>query len=105
MEYLILLSFKSFAYMKPVKQTPKLPELELIGKKLKEVRKLKGYNNYEHLAFELEMSRSAYSRIENGANFELKTLIKICKLLGVTLEDFFQGINLPQPLKNKKNKV
>jgi transcriptional regulator with XRE-family HTH domain len=90
--------------MKPVKQTPKLPELELIGKKLKVVRKLKGYNNYEHLAFELEMSRSAYSRIENGANFELKTLIKICKLLGVTLEDFFQGINLPQPLKIKKNK-
>ena len=41
------------------------------------------------------MSRSAYWRLETGANFELKTLIKICTLLGVTLEDFFLGIKLP----------
>lgn len=41
------------------------------------------------------MSRSAYWRLETGVNFELKTLIKICKLLEITLEDFFQGINLP----------
>jgi len=41
------------------------------------------------------MSRSAYWRLETGANFELKTLIKICRLLNVSLEEFFQGITIP----------
>ena len=71
------------------------PELIAIAERLRQLRKDKGYKNYEHIAFELGMSRSAYWRLETGANFELKTLIKICTLLGVTLEDFFLGIKLP----------
>jgi len=45
------------------------------------------------------MSRSAYWKLESGKNFEIKTLIKVCKLLEITLEDFFKGIQLP---KNQK---
>jgi DNA-binding Xre family transcriptional regulator len=41
------------------------------------------------------MSRSAYWRLETGANFELKTLIKICRLLEISLEHFFKGIKIP----------
>lgn len=74
---------------------PKQPEMLLIADRLKELRKEKGYGNYEHIAFELGMSRSAYWRLETGANFELKTLIRTCRLLNVTLEEFFQGINVP----------
>lgn len=70
-------------------------ELDAIALRLKELRKAKGYSNYEHIAFALEMSRSAYWRLETGANFELKTLIKICRLLDVSLEDFFMGIDIP----------
>ena len=70
-------------------------EINAIALRLKELRKLKGYSNYEHIAFELGMSRSAYWRLETGANFELKTLIKICRLLNVSLEEFFQGIRIP----------
>ncbi len=70
-------------------------ELNAIALRLKELRKLKGYSNYEHIAFELGMSRSAYWRLETGANFELKTLIKICRLLDVSLEEFFKGIAIP----------
>jgi transcriptional regulator with XRE-family HTH domain len=66
-----------------------------VAARLKELRKSKGYSNYEHIAFELGMSRSAYWRLETGVNFELKTLIKICILLEITLEEFFEGINLP----------
>lgn len=77
--------------------TPKdnIEELQAIALRLKELRKAKGYSNYEHIAFALEMSRSAYWRLEKGANFELKTLIKICKLLDVSLEEFFRGIDIP----------
>ncbi len=76
-------------------QQLKLEELNAIAVRLKELRKAKGYSNYEHIAFALEMSRSAYWRLETGANFELKTLIKICRLLDVTLEEFFKGIKVP----------
>ena len=68
---------------------PNQDELKAIALRLKELRKAKGYSNYEHIAFDLEMSRSAYWRLETGANFELKTLIKICRLLEISLVDFF----------------
>jgi len=70
-------------------------EYQAIANRLKELRKEKGYSNYEHIAFELGMSRSAYWRLEKGANFELKTLIKICRLLNISLQEFFKGIDLP----------
>jgi transcriptional regulator with XRE-family HTH domain len=70
-------------------------ELKVIAERLKELRKAKGYSNYEHIAFELGMSRSAYWRLESGANFELKTLIKICRVLKISLEEFFKGIDAP----------
>ena len=75
---------------------PNQEELNAIALRLKELRKAKGYSNYEHIAFDLEMSRSAYWRLETGANFELKTLIKICRLLEISLEEFFKGIDIPK---------
>lgn len=81
--------------------TLKLEELNAIANRLKELRKEKGYTNYEHIAFALEMSRSAYWRLETGANFELKTLIKICRLLDISLEEFFQGIKIPNSKLSK----
>lgn len=78
-------------------ENPKSPELEAIALRIRELRKEKNYNNYEHIAFELGMSRSAYWRLEQGVNFEIKTLIKICTLLNVTLEEFFSGIDVPKP--------
>jgi transcriptional regulator with XRE-family HTH domain len=74
---------------------PNQEELKAIALRLKELRKAKGYSNYEHIAFYLEMSRSANWRLETGANFELKTLIKICRLLEISLEYFFKGIKIP----------
>ena len=42
------------------------------------------------------MSRSAYWRLESGANFELKTRIRICTLFQITLAEFFEGISFPK---------
>ena len=81
---------------KPIKNT-EFPEFDLIAERLRELRKAKGYTNYEHIAFDLGMSRSAYWKLESGSNFELKTLIKICKVLNITLEEFFTGIKSPSP--------
>jgi hypothetical protein len=32
----------------------------------------------------------------------MKTLIKVCKLLGITFEEFFVGVNVPKVGKKKK---
>jgi transcriptional regulator with XRE-family HTH domain len=64
-------------------------DFQWISQRLKQLRKEKGYKNYEHFAYELGMSRSAYWRIEKGSNFEMKTLFRICKLLGITVQEFF----------------
>jgi transcriptional regulator with XRE-family HTH domain len=82
----------------------KLPELITVGNRLKQVRKEKGFDNYEHIAYELGMSRSAYWRLESGENFSIKTLIKVCKLLGVTFAEFFEGVDVPKVEKKKKKK-
>ncbi|MGZ4054394.1 MAG: helix-turn-helix domain-containing protein [Bacteroidia bacterium] len=87
-----------------MKKTDKSPELEKIAARLKEIRKEKGFKNYEHIAFELGMSRSAYWRLESGENFSLKTLIRICKLLEITLEDFFEGVSVPKVIVKKKKR-
>ena len=79
--------------MKPEQIEREQTELKKIALRLKELRKSKGFTNYEHLAYELGMSRSAYWRIESGANFEIKTLIKICRVLNVTLSEFFEGVD------------
>jgi transcriptional regulator with XRE-family HTH domain len=73
-----------------------------VANRLKVLRKAHGYKNYEHIAFELNMSRSAYWRLESGVNFELKTLIKICELFKITLSDFFSDINFP--IKEEENR-
>lgn len=79
--------------MKDANSKSDYPEFQLIANRLKELRKEKGYTNYEHIAFELGMSRSAYWRLETGVNFELKTLIKVCRLLNVSLTEFFSKMD------------
>ena len=81
--------------MKRKSTTEHQADLMLISERLKHLRKAKGYNSYEHIAFELRMSRSAYWRLESGKNFQLVTLIRICELLQISLTEFFQGLELP----------
>ena len=86
--------------MENTKQNINQKEYSAIANRLKEPRKAKGYSNYEHIAYALEMSRSAYWRLDSSVNCGLKTLIKFCSLLEITSEDFFSGIELP--VKTKK---
>ncbi len=91
--------FLTFGVMEKSSIHTEFPEFELIAKRMRELRKAKGYANYEHIAFDLGMSRSAYWKLESGSNFELKTLIKVCRVLDVTLEEFFEGISVPSSKK------
>jgi hypothetical protein len=61
------------------KQTPKnkkpvdayiLKQLEKIGKRLQELRKKKGYSNYELFAYENGLPRAQYGRYERGQDLK-----------------------------------
>lgn len=68
------------------KETEKLNQL---GERLRHFRKMKGYTNYEHLAYDLGISRSQYGKYENGGNIKFSTLIKILDHLNISLKEFF----------------
>ena len=67
--------------------------LKKIGERLKYFRKKAGYTNSEYFAYENNISRPQYGKYEAGANIQLNTLIRILKLMNLTLEEFFTGFN------------
>ena len=65
-----------------------------IGSRLTELRKNKGYTSYEIFAFDHDISRMQYWRIEKGmANLTLKTLMKLLTIHKITIEDFFNSLS------------
>lgn len=81
---------------KEIKAGTKIEEsiyLKKIGERLKYFRKKAGYTNSDTFAYDNNISRPQYGKYEAGANIQLNTLIKILKLMDVTLEEFFQGFN------------
>ncbi len=60
-----------------------------IGWRLKELRLIKEYDNIEHFAFDFELGRSQYLKLENGkANFRIKTLLKALSIHDISFDDF-----------------
>ena len=66
--------------------------LEKIGSKLKQLRVDKGFSSYENFAYQNDLSRIQYWRMEKGTNFTIKNLLKILDIHKITLEDFFKDL-------------
>lgn len=67
-------------------------KINQISQKLKEIRLSKGYTSYETFAYENELNRVQYWRIESGRNITLKTLIKVLEIHEISLEEFFKDL-------------
>jgi len=67
--------------------------IQQIGDKLKQLRVQKGYTSYEHFAWENNLPRMQYWRMENGANITIKSLLKVLDVHGISLTKFFEDIN------------
>lgn len=65
-------------------------ELKQIGARIKELRKQLGYTSYETFANEHDIHRVQWGRYEQGLDLYTSTLIKITKVLGVSLKEFFR---------------
>lgn len=65
--------------------------LNKLSKRIKTLRKEKGFNSYELFAYDIEISRAGMSNYESGAfdDIRMRTLLKIIDGLGVTPKDFF----------------
>jgi transcriptional regulator with XRE-family HTH domain len=60
-----------------------------LGERLKQLRKAKGFSNYEQFAYTYEIGRAQYGRYEKGANISFTTLLKILTIHGISLKEFF----------------
>lgn len=67
-------------------------KINQISKKLKEIRLSKGYSSYETFAFDNNLNRVQYWRIESGSNITLKTLLKVLEIHKISLEEFFKDL-------------
>jgi transcriptional regulator with XRE-family HTH domain len=82
-----------------VKQEEALSSLlKRIGLKFTELRKQKGYTSHEDFAYDHEIPRVQYWRLEKGqTNVTMKSLIKLLAIHKLTVEEFFG--NLPKEPK------
>lgn len=65
--------------------------LKEIGAKVRTHRK-SAYKNYEDFAKAYKFNKVTISRLENGENFTMSSLIQVLRVLDISLEDFFNGI-------------
>lgn len=66
--------------------------LEKVAKKIKQLRKDKGYTSFQAFAYDFELNRVQYWRIESGQNITLKTLIKVLEIHQISLGEFFKDL-------------
>jgi transcriptional regulator with XRE-family HTH domain len=64
-------------------------QLLKIGNRLRQLRKAKGYSNYELFAFDNKIARAQYGRYEKGEDLRVSSLIKVLCALDIYLSEFF----------------
>jgi len=63
-----------------------------IANKIKELRIQKGYSSHENFAWDNNLNRVQYWRIEKGRNITMKTLLSILDIHKISLSDFFKDM-------------
>ncbi len=68
------------------------PRIKEMAAKIRELRIKKGYSNHETFAWDNEINRVQYWKVEKGSNITVKTLLKILDIHEISLSDFFKGM-------------
>jgi len=64
-------------------------DLEILGKRIRDLRLKKGYSNYEYFAYEHDIPRAQFGRYEKGEDLRYSSLLKVIRAFDMTLEEFF----------------
>jgi len=67
-------------------------ELSRIGAKLKALRIKKGFSSAEIFAYEHDINRVQYWRMERGANFTMQSLLRVLRIHKISFEEFSKGL-------------
>ena len=67
--------------------------LQAIGRRLTELRKSKGYTSHETFAYDYELSRVQYWKMEKGrSNLTIRSLLKLMEIHQIEIQEFFNSI-------------
>lgn len=69
------------------------PRAVAIGKKLRKIREEKGYVSSEFFAWEHNIPRVGYWRLEKGTNFTIGSFLKVLDAHGITMKEFFSDLD------------
>lgn len=75
------------------KITPKEEILNKLGATIKKARKKNGFTSAENFAFQMDISRSLYTKYENGSDLRVSTLFRIIEGMGMKISDFFKAFD------------
>ena len=70
-----------------------LPEIKKVAEKFKELRISSGNASHEKFAYDNEINRVQYWRVEKGSNITLNTFFKLLKIHNLTPEEFFKNFS------------
>ncbi|RTY69682.1 XRE family transcriptional regulator [Flavobacterium sp. LB2P53] len=69
------------------------PELKKVAQKFRQLRIDSGYNSQEIFAYDKEINRVQYWRVEKGSNITLATFFKLLEIHKITPEEFFKDFS------------
>ncbi len=70
-------------------QKSKAQDIKRLAKRIRELRREKGYSNYENFAFVNDLPRAQYGRYEKGEDLKYSSLMKVIRALGISVKEFF----------------
>jgi hypothetical protein len=68
---------------------PMEKQLKEVGLQLKKLRHEAGFSSYADFAWEYNLNKSQYWRMENGTNCTFKSLQKVLDIHGLSFQQFF----------------
>ncbi len=66
--------------------------IQQIADRVRQIRKSRGYVSYDYFAWENQIPRVQYWRMEKGTNFTIKNLLRVLDAHDMSLEEFFKGM-------------
>lgn len=73
----------------------KMPDdrIQQVAAEIKKLREKKGYTSYESFAYDHDLPRVQYWRMEKGTNFRFSTFLNILDKHKLTLGEFFRNLD------------
>ncbi len=71
------------------KKSAQIEELAMLGERIKQLRKDRGYTNQEIFAYDNDLNRAQYNKYERGGDIRFSSLVRLLKALDVSVKDFF----------------